>query len=195
MFGSLIALIAAMALAGCGGSNGGESSSGSSTSSSSSSGSGSSESSPSTPAGAPGGFELGEEEMTCLKEQGVELPSVPQGGEGGPPEGFEGREPPSGGAGGAEMQEAFKKCGVEIPAGGPGQSGGGGVNSSAMKKSVTEYTACVRENGYDLPEPNLSGKGPIFDSSEVNQNDPKFKKANEQCQELLQIPGSGSGES
>ena len=87
------------------------------------------------------------------------------------------------------MKEAFEECGVEMPQGKPG--GGPDVNSAAFKKQIKEYVACVRDNGYDLPEPNLSGEGPVFDESEVNQEDPKFKQASEACQGKLSAPGNG----
>jgi hypothetical protein len=118
-----LALSAALVVAGCGGSSGSsfESSSGSSTASSSETSGGSSKG-----PGA-GGFEITPKARACLKEQGLELPGRSGGGGGGPPEGFEGGQPPSGGApaeANAEtMQEAFKKCGVEGPRGGPGGSG------------------------------------------------------------------------
>lgn len=43
----------------------------------------------------------------------------------------------------------------------------------------------MRKNGYDLPKPNTSGKGPVFDSSKINRNDPKFKAAVAKCQSDL----------
>ena len=45
--------------------------------------------------------------------------------------------------------------------------------------------SCVRRNGYDLPDPNLSGDGPVFDSGEVDQNDADFQKASQKCQGRL----------
>ena len=71
-----------------------------------------------------------------------------------------------------------------------GKPGGPSTNSAAFKEQIKEYAACVRENGYDLPEPNLSGEGPVFSESEVDQSDPKFKEAaNEKCQSRLGGPG------
>lgn len=189
----VLAIVAALAVAGCGGSSG---SSSSSSSSEASTGAGSE-----AGGNAPGGFEISEETRSCLKEKGVELPEPGQGGElpeGGPPSGGppEGGEAPSfGGAGGAQMQEAFKECGVEVPEGGQGKPAGApDMNSAAFRESLKKYVACVRENGYELPEPNLSGEGPVFDESEVNQEDPKFKAASEKCQTLLRGAG-GSGSS
>lgn len=202
MLGASLALVlGALVLTGCGGSSGGGTET-STTASASSKGS--------TSAGKAGGaFNISEEAKACLKEKGVELPEFKKGPAGGPPQGAEKGElpeggevpeggPPSGGLGGGqseEMKKAFEECGVEPPGfkGAPGgKSGGPNVNSAAFKKQVKEYVACVRENGYELAEPNFSGEGPIFEKSESESA--AFKKASAQCQSLLGGPqGSQSG--
>jgi hypothetical protein len=216
MLGAAVALVSgALVVAGCGGSSGGSSES-STTASTGGSGSESSN------GGGAARVEISEEDRKCLKEKGVELPEfkagegprtfqkgeVPEGGE--LPEGAEppeGGEMPGGGAvteggppggfGGPmseENKEAFEECGVEVPEfkGGPGGAGGPNVNSAAFKKRVKEYVACVRENGYELAEPNFSGEGPIFEKSESESA--AFKKASEQCQSLLGGPRTNSSE-
>jgi hypothetical protein len=198
-YGGMAALLAALALAvvvaGCGSSGGGSSSESSTTTAGSSGGS--SQESGSTQEGAtgrPGGFELSDEARTCLKEQGFEPPEPGQGGPegGGPPEG--GGLPEGGPPTGAgsekfmKMREALEECGVEMT----GKPGGPRTNSAAFKKQVKEYAACMRENGVAMPEPNLSGEGPVFDESEVNPESSEFKKASEQCQSLLGGPKGGS---
>jgi hypothetical protein len=182
---AVLAIVAALAVAGCGGS--------SSSGSSSSEESGASSSSQAAAPG-PGHFEISEEARTCLKEQGLEPPEggkPPAGGgpEGGPPAGFGG----AGGKGG-KLKEAFEACGVEGPMG-KGKPGGAPTNSAAFRSSVKKYAACVRENGYAMPEPNLSGEGPVFSQSEINQEDPKFKAASEKCESILKAPESGGAES
>jgi hypothetical protein len=201
--------VGALVLAGCGGSSGGSSTETSTTSSTGDSGS-----EGSTGSGG-AAFEISDEDRQCLKEKGVELPEfksgegpqtfqkgeMPEGGQ--MPEGGELPEggPPAGGFGGEgreEMTKAFEECGVEMPElkGGPGGATAEGarpnVNSAAFKKQVKEYVACVRENGYELAEPDFSGEGPIFDKAESESA--AFKKASEQCQSLLGGPqGSQSG--
>jgi hypothetical protein len=184
---ALALVLGALVLAGCGGSSGGDSTE---TSTTASAGSGN------------GAFAISAEAKACLKEKGVELPEG-KGGQGGPPEGgeppaaggkVEGGEmpeggPPAGGTGGEEseeMKKAFEECGVETPEfkGGPGgTTGGPNMNSAAFKKQVKEYVACVRENGYELPEPNFSGEGPVFEKSESESA--AFKKASAKCSSLL----------
>jgi hypothetical protein len=200
-----LALVAtALVLVGCGGSSGGSSTETSTTASSSGS-------ETATAEGKGGGmFNISEEAKACLKEKGVELPEF-KGGEGGPPGGTAGEMPepgekpeggempeggpPAGGFGGegsAEMKKAFEECGVETPEFKGGAGGKPNTNSAAFKKQVNEYVACVRENGYELGEPNFSGEGPVFEKSESESAE--FKKASAQCQELLGGPqGSQSG--
>lgn len=162
LMGALVVL-AAVLLVGCGGSSGDSSTEESSTASSGQ-------------ASGPAGFELSEETRACLKKQGVELPDPGEG----PPQGF--------GQGGEEMKEALEECGAELPQGGPG---GPPMDSGAFRESVKEYAACMGENGYELPEPNVPGEGPVFKESDVDREDPKFETANEKCQSLLGGPGGG----
>ena len=208
---ALLLALGALALAGCGG--GGSSSSESSTTASSSGSEGK----------AGGMFDISEEAKACLKEKGVELPEfkggeggAPAGGYGEPPEGGEkpeggelpeGGEPPAGAEGGEfrggpggeggekfeEQKEAFEECGVETPEFKGGAGGKPSVNSAAFKKQVKEYAACVRENGYEIAEPNFSGEGPVFEKSESESA--AFKKASAKCQSLLGGGPSGESES
>lgn len=179
LMSALVVLVAAL-LVGCGGSSGDSSTEGSSTASAGQ-------------AGGPGGFELSDDTRACLKEQGVELPDPGEGppGGGAPPEGGlpEGG-PPQGFGGGEDMKKALEECGAELPQGGPG--GGPPMDSKAFRESIQEYAACMGENGYELPEPNVSGEGPVFKESEVDREDPKFEAANEECQSLLGAPGEGT---
>jgi hypothetical protein len=203
---ALALLLGALVLAGCGG--GGSSSSSTtessptaSSSGSEGSGSESSESEGSGPEGKAGGmFNISEEAKACLKEKGLEMPGF-KGGEGGPPGGGERPEggPPGGGEGfggehSEEMKKAFEECGVELggfKGGGPGGEGGKpNMNSAAFKAQIEEYAACVRENGYEIAEPNFSGEGPVFEKSESESA--AFKKASASCETLLK---GGSQES
>ncbi len=134
----------------------------------------------------PGGLQLTDDQRSCVEGKGVTIPRPGSGGQ--PPSGG----PPAGGANGQDfqtLQQAFKDCGVSIP---NGPQGGGNFDPSAMRKQISQYAACVRQNGYDLPSPNTSGNGPVFDSSKVNQNDPKFKAASAKCQNLLPSAPQGA---
>lgn len=201
-----LAALAALVLAGCGG--------GSTTESTTTAGKSESSGNAEAGEGKGGTFEISEEARACLKEKGVELPEFKGGAEGGPPAGGEppeGFEPPEGGElpeggpsgaegapGGEKLEEqkaAFEECGVEIGGGFKGGPGGGkpNTNSAAFKKQINEYVACVRENGYELAEPNFSGEGPIFEKAESESA--AFKKASAQCQDLLGGPQGSESQS
>jgi hypothetical protein len=121
----------------------------------------------------------------CLRKQGVTVPNRPRSASG----------PQGGGAGflfGGDQQQrqanpkfqaAAKKCGLNVNR--PRR-----VNLASnpqFKQSIEKFVTCVRKNGYDMPAPNLSGNGPVFDSSKVNRKDPKFVKAVTKCQSLLSL--------
>jgi hypothetical protein len=137
--------------------------------------------------GAPG--PEGQAEIrACLEEQGVELPSPPQGGERQPP--GDGGAPPGGSD--SDLRAALEECGVD-PAQGPGgPAGSGGRGGAPFGETIEAFAACVRENGFDLPDPNTSGDGPVFDPEQVDQEDPAFKKASRKCQDELRPDAPGA---
>jgi hypothetical protein len=129
----------------------------------------------------------------CLRKHGVSLPAgrgpgagvppagAPGGGSGGPPPGGgppSGSGFPGGGAGGAKFRAALKACGANFPAGGrrPGFS----------RQAIQKYVTCVRQHGYNLPNPNVSGNGPVFPSN--IRSSAKFQSASKACQSLLAPP-------
>src|SRR5690348_12723959 len=156
----------------------------------------------------------------CLKKSGITLPErkVGQGGPGArgpgpyggqPPAGAPYGQPPSGapsgrgpfgaGAGGgpqlpkgvtrAQFEAAIKKCG-----GGAFRRGGRGFDTAQARQRFARFAECMRKNGVDLPAPNASGKGPIF-----NTNSAAFKAAAAKCMKELRpsgrgaAPGAGAG--
>jgi hypothetical protein len=158
------------------------------------------------------GAQMSASDRECLQKHGLNFQLAGPGG--APPSGASGTSttqggppaqgaPPAGAVVGPQgtsgprrlpenVRKAFQACGVDPPtfsSGGPPPN----VNSGAYRASVTRYVACVKQNGYDLPAPNLSGKGPIFDESKVNRDDPKFQAASQRCQHLLQPPSGSQG--
>ena len=157
----------------------------------------------------------------CLKQHGVTLPARPPGAPGG---GAPGGAPPSGGTGtgttgtgttgtgttgtsttprrgffggggfanNPKLRAAFQACGAKFGFG----AGGRGFRGRLSHTAITKYVTCVRQHGYNLPNPNFSGKGPVFPAN--IQNNAKFQAASRACQSLL-VParpgGAGSGTS
>lgn len=181
----LAALALGVAVAACGSS--------SSTTGSSGSGSGSS----TTPTTASRSGFNGTALRTCLKQHGVTLPSRPAGS--GPPAGGGGGFFGGGGAGGAgggrggffrnnpKFLAAFKACGGASFRGGARPGGRFQISHASIQQFVT----CVRQHGYpQMPNPNFSGKGPIFPAS-IRTN-AKFVAASRSCASTLR-PGAGAG--
>ncbi len=61
------------------------------------------------------------------------------------------------------------------------------IDLTELQDTLVEFAACMRENGYDLPDPDFSGlalqgEGPF---GRVDLNDPAFEAAIEQCDDIL----------
>jgi hypothetical protein len=179
-----LAVLATAALAACGGGGGGSDQASTSTSSDQ----------------GPTRITLTDEQRACLEKNGASIPSGPPAGgtttQTGPPPGASGA-PPAGGSQTfqrgnpqdfAKMQKAAKKCGVDLPQGGPGGDPPD-VNSEQFQASVSDYATCMSDNGYTMPAPDFSGNGPVFDESKVDRSDPKFTAASAKCQNKLAPQG------
>ncbi len=126
----------------------------------------------------------------CLQKEGITLPTRPQGGKpsGGKPGGglFLGgggqRTLPSG-VSRSKFEAAIKKCG----GGGSFQRFGdrNRLNNANFKKSLEKFATCMRQNGVNVPAPNTTGKGPIFDTKGIDTGSAKFRTAQQKCSSLL----------
>lgn len=138
---------------------------------------------------APGGPAVGKRFTAlreCLQKNGIALPKITPG-----------QRPGSGGflGGGApqlprgvtrtQYEAALKKCG----GGARGRLGAGRAiqrfNTPAFKQALNKFAACLREHGVQIPAPNTSGKGPIFDTKGLNATGAKFKAAQAKCGSVL----------
>jgi hypothetical protein len=176
---ALVLLFAGLALAACGGS------SGKTTSSATASASTSTTAGTST-TGAPKGAGAGRFAALreCMAKNGITLPkrtpgARPRPGAGGFPGGGAGPQLPKG-VTRAQYEAVLKKCG-----GSSAFRGGGRESNPAFKQALLKFAACMRENGVKLPEPNNSGKGPIFDTKGVNTASTQFRAAERKCSTSL----------
>jgi hypothetical protein len=128
----------------------------------------------------------------CLKQHGVTLPARPPGAGGGQPPGSGTGTTPRGGffgggggrfANNPKLRAAFQACGGRL-------GFGGGQRFRLSRALITKYVTCVRQHGYNLPSPNLSGKGPVFPSN--IRGNTKFQAASRACQNLLVPPRRGT---
>ncbi|HEV3046321.1 MAG TPA: hypothetical protein VGY13_03075 [Solirubrobacteraceae bacterium] len=118
----------------------------------------------------------------CLKKDGVTLPERKSGQRGSG--GFLG----AGGAGGPQLpagvsrtqfEADLRKCGGF----GRGRLPGAGrrFDTAAAKQALAKFAACMRADGEKLPEPNTTGKGPIFDTKGLDTTSAAFRNAERKC--------------
>jgi hypothetical protein len=166
---ALLAVLASLTLAACGGS-----SSSSSTTTSSSAGA-STTTTTGTAGKGPGGISNRFAALrACLQKNGITLPKFTPGKR--PSGAIHGPILPKG-VSKSQYEAAVKKCG------GRGTFAGGAnrFSSAAIKQALVKFSACMRENGVAIPKANTSGKGPIFNSKDLNTSGAKFKTAESKC--------------
>ncbi|MDJ0925095.1 MAG: hypothetical protein QNJ77_11090 [Acidimicrobiia bacterium] len=81
--------------------------------------------------------------------------------------------------------------------------GGRDFDPTELQDTMVDYAACMRENGYDMDDPDFSSLGPGAGGEpgegggggpfgQIDQDDPDFVAANELCGEILgSLPGAG----
>lgn len=177
--------LASIGLAACGGSSKSSTTTNASVAATSG-GSGTGASGPTGPAGSRSDRFKGIKE--CLQKNGITLPKPSSGQR--RPGGSGGFLGGAGGAGGspklpagvtrAQYEAALKKCG-----GGAFGRTRGRFNSPAFKQSLDKFASCMRENGVNVPEPDTSGKGPIFSTKGIDTASAQFKAAEAKCSKDL----------
>ena len=135
----------------------------------------------------------------CMRDHGVDMedPTTDENGN------FQMMRPSGGGEGGEfdpadreAMQAAREACSQYLE--GIAQ-GFDRPDMTEMQDLMLEYTACMRDNGVDMPDPDFSdtgepgGQGPGarlgFDPGDFDPSDPIFQAANEACQEIFGTDG------
>jgi hypothetical protein len=173
---ALLIALACLALTACGGSSSSSTSSGAATTATAGG-----------PQGPPGGRFAAL--RACLQKNGVTLPKRTPG------QGAPGAGGLLGGLGGAQLpkgttrvqyEAALRKCGG--PSGARRQ-----FNNPTFKRTLAQFATCMRAAGVNLPAPNTTGKGPIFNTSGLSTASSRFKAAITKCQGILRGPGPAGG--
>jgi hypothetical protein len=101
-----------------------------------------------------------------------------------------------------EMQAAMQVCGELLEGFSLGR-GGGDFDPTELQDTLVEYAACMRDNGYDMPDPDFSnfgsgagepGQGGSGPFGAIDPGDPDFAAAQEACGDVLgglRAPGGG----
>jgi len=167
---ALVIALASLMLAACGSSN---SSSTTTTSTKASESASATTPTTSTPGPNAGHFSALRE---CLQKEGVTLPKREPGTRG---PGFLGATPKlPAGESPSKLRAALRKCGASS---GTFPGRGRFFNSPAVKQAYAKFASCMRANGVNLPEPNTSGKGPIFNTKGIQTTGSTFRSAEDKC--------------
>jgi hypothetical protein len=116
----------------------------------------------------------------CLQKDGITLPKRTPGQRPSPGHGGF-----LGGAGGPALPKGVTKAQYEAAV---RKCRGRGVFpgaiarfSGAARQALAKFATCMRENGVNVPAPNASSKGPIFNSKGLNTSSAKFRAAEAKC--------------
>lgn len=132
----------------------------------------------------------------CLRDQGldVEDPTVDANGNLRPP------RPRDIGEGDREMmRSAMDACSEHLENVAFGLDG---ADQTERQDQLLEYAACMRDNGFDMPDPDFSstgtpGEGGGGPFGAIDRDDPAFETAQEACADIFgadgRIPGAGPG--
>ncbi len=110
------------------------------------------------------------EHHKCLREQGLDIAE--------PKAGQNGMGVTIGGDGKSrkQMEKAFKACEDKAVGGGPKEL------TQAEKDKMVAFARCMRENGFDMPDPKFDG-GSMQAAPALKPKDmKKFEKANKACE-------------
>jgi len=134
----------------------------------------------------------------CMRENGVEGFEDPDFNADGSL-GFRGGGGDLGDVDRETMRAAFEACQEHLEglALGPGS-----IDFTEIEDRLLEFSTCMRENGYDMPDPDFSnfgagggGGGEPF-GGEIDRDDPGFQAALEACEHIFEgfeLAGRGGG--
>lgn len=123
----------------------------------------------------------------CLRDQGVEVGDPTMSADGSmqmPPIEFVGSADEDPETAMAEMDAMFAECeshleGITLTAPDPGAG-------AAFEDALVEYAGCMRDQGIDMPDPDLSGGGGVIDLGLSGPGDQEeWETAHKECQPIL----------
>ena len=138
----------------------------------------------------------------CLRDNGVEIDDPTVDSDGNVRFGGLRSVAQSGEVDREAMDTAFAACQEHLEGIALGR-GGGDFDRTELEDTMVAYAACMRDNGYDMPDPDFTSFGPGEPGQggggpfgAIDFEDPDFVAAQDACQDLLsgfRGPGQGGG--
>ncbi|MFE9398492.1 hypothetical protein [Streptomyces flavidovirens] len=110
----------------------------------------------------------------CLRDNGLDVPDPKPGQD------ERGMTISGDGMSKEAMEKALKACAGK---GGPGSAGGG--ITQADKDKMIKHAQCMRENGYNMPDPKFDGGMAQAMPMPKGAEKEKFEKANKACESIV----------
>ena len=138
--------------------------------------------------------ESGLEFARCMRENGVDMPD-PKTDENGVTIANGGAESMgvNGGRPSSRLRAAEEKCRKHLRDVKPPQMSA--EQQKEFRQQALAHAKCMRDNGVDFPDPKFPEEGgalvDIGPGSGIDPSSPTFKRADEQCRELMGGPGGG----
>lgn len=133
----------------------------------------------------------------CMRDNGVDIEDPTVDADGNlrltPPGGEPGRIAP----GDDDFREAREACGELLD--GAALAFGGDFDRTELEDTLVAFAECMRDNGYDMPDPDFSSFGPGAGGGGgpfggIDRDDPTFQAAAEACGDILAgFAGPGAG--
>jgi uncharacterized protein YceK len=120
--------------------------------------------------------EQGRKFAACMRQNGVDMPDPDPNGNGAAVKALTGADQ-------TKVKKALEACRSFAPA------RDAKALSPEDQDRMRQFTACMRENGVDIPDPDFSGKGAQNLARNFKPDDPKFKKAYEACRSKFPMLG------
>ncbi len=132
----------------------------------------------------------------CLRDQGVDIEDPTVDADGNVRLSRPGGQSGQPGPGGDDtFREARAACADLLEDAALGF--GGDVDRTELEDNLVVFAECMRDNGYDMPDPDFSAFGPGQGGGgpfgEVDRDDPAFQAAAEACEDILAGFGRGPG--
>jgi hypothetical protein len=132
----------------------------------------------------------------CLRENGVDIddPTVDVDGNVrlNAPARQGGREGPDGNEDFRQARQACADLLSDVALG-----SGRDADRTELEDDLVTFAGCMRDNGYDMPDPDFSSFGPGSGGGgpfgEIDQDDPAFQAASDACADILAGFGPGPG--